>query len=149
MSLTRKRLLAMVPGLMLWTTLVVSVTLSFIRPLWMIYFVILFDLYWLLRILYFLPFLLTSWYLYRKAIKRDWQSEAEKLPGYSDIRHLIFLPTYKEDQSVVEETLKNLVECPFPTKRMMIVFINRRLHVILITIVMIIVMVVIVSMLMA
>lgn len=121
MSLTRKRLLAMVPGLMLWTTLVVSVVLSFIRPLWMIYFVILFDLYWLLRILYFLPFLLTSWYLYRKAIKRDWQSEAAKLPGYEDIRHLIFLPTYKEDQSVVEETLKNLVECPYPTKRMMIV----------------------------
>jgi cellulose synthase/poly-beta-1,6-N-acetylglucosamine synthase-like glycosyltransferase len=102
-------------------TLAVSVGLSFWRPIWMIYFIILFDLYWLLRILYFLPFLLISWYRYRQALKMNWQSLAEQQTGYMEIRHLIFLPTYKEDLSVVEETMQSLSKCPYPSQNMMIV----------------------------
>ena len=88
--MTRKRCWEIIPGLLVWLTLILSVTLSFVRPLWMIYFIILFDLYWLLRILYFLPFLLTSWYRYRQALKRNWQAEVEVLPAYDRIRQVIF-----------------------------------------------------------
>lgn len=121
MSQARKRIYQMIPGATVWLLLIVAVAFSFVRPLWMIYFIILFDLYWLLRILYFIPFLLLSWYRYRQAIKRDWQSDAEKLPGYDRVRHLIFLPTYKEDLAVIEETFETLVECPYPANRMYVV----------------------------
>ncbi|MEI7511849.1 MAG: glycosyltransferase family 2 protein [Candidatus Uhrbacteria bacterium] len=109
------------PGALVWTTLILSVSLSFIRPIWMVYFIIIFDLYWLLRVTYSIPFLLSSWVQYRRAMKRDWQTEAEQLPGYDAIRHLIFLPTYKEDASVVRETLRTLTHAAFPASRMIIV----------------------------
>ncbi len=111
----------MIPGGLVWLTLLLSILLSFVRPLWMIYFIILFDLYWLLRILYFVPFLITAWVRYRRAIKRDWQAEAERCSGYDRVRHLVFLPMVKEGLPIVRETLTRLVENRFPAKRMMIV----------------------------
>jgi hypothetical protein len=118
---SKRRLYEILPGLLVWLTLVVSVLLSFVRPLWMIYFVILFDLYWLLRILYFIPFLILSWARYRAALRRNWQAEAERLAGYQAIRHLVFLPTYKEEASVVRETLRTLAAASYPAKRMAVV----------------------------
>lgn len=117
----QKRVFEIIPGALIWTTLVVSVILSFVRPLWMVYFVIVFDLYWLLRVVYFIPFLLTSWFKYRNALKRDWQGDAERLPGYDRVSHLVFLPTYKEDENVVRETLETLVACAYPSDRMIVV----------------------------
>lgn len=109
------------PGALVWTTLILSVILSFVRPIWMVYFIIVFDLYWLLRVTYSIPFLLASWWQYRRAIKRDWQMEAVKQSGYDAIRHLVFLPTYKEEVHVVRETLRNLSQAAFPANRMVIV----------------------------
>jgi hypothetical protein len=108
------------PGALVWTTLILSVVLSFVRPIWMVYFIIVFDLYWLLRVTYSIPFLLTSWWRYHQAIKRDWQAEAVHLGGYDNIRHLIFLPTYKEEAAVIRETLRTLSQAAFPASRMII-----------------------------
>ena len=44
------RLLEMVPGLMVWATFAIALGLSVFRPIWAIYFIIVFDLYWLVRI---------------------------------------------------------------------------------------------------
>lgn len=118
---TLKRVLEIVPGAMVWTTLILSVVLSLVKPLWMVYFIIVFDLYWLLRIIYFIPFLLWSWWLYRLALKRNWQHDASNLSGYSEIRHLVFLPTYKEEKGVVRETLNSLMRCTYPSKQMYVV----------------------------
>ncbi len=119
--ISRKRIYEIIPGLLVWLTLVISISLSFIRPLWMIYFIILFDLYWLLRILYFLPFLLISWYRYRQALKRNWQKDAETMPGYADVYHVIFLPASREEIGVMRETLQVLATCQYPAKRIYIV----------------------------
>jgi len=117
----QKRAVEIFPGVLVYTTLIGAIVLSFIRPLWMVYFIMVFDLYWLLRILYFIPFLLASWSRYRKAIRRDWQADVERLPGYDKVRHLIFLPTYKEDANVIRDTLESLDACTYPSKRMVIV----------------------------
>lgn len=119
--MTRKRFFEIIPGAMVWLTLIFCITFSFIQPLWMIYFVIMFDLYWLLRILYFLPFLLISWSRYKRALHRNWQAEAEALPGYDHIRQLIFLPTYKEEYPVLRETLRVLAASAFSARRMVVV----------------------------
>jgi cellulose synthase/poly-beta-1,6-N-acetylglucosamine synthase-like glycosyltransferase len=122
MTRTRyQRFLEIIPGALVWTTLILSVVLSFAKPLWMVYIIIIFDLYWLLRIIYFIPFLLWSWWLYRLALKRDWQHDASFLPGYDSVRHLVFLPTYKEEKGVIRETLHSLMRCSYPAKRMIIV----------------------------
>ncbi len=115
------RFLEIIPGALVWGTLFLSIVLSIWQPLWMVYFVIVFDLYWLLRILYFIPFLLHSWWLYRVSLKKDWQAEAEKLPNYDKIRHVVFLPTVKEGITVVRETLNSLSQASFPADHIAVI----------------------------
>jgi cellulose synthase/poly-beta-1,6-N-acetylglucosamine synthase-like glycosyltransferase len=85
-----------------------------------VYAVIVFDVYWLLRILYYLPYLLTAWWRYRQALRTDWLARAQALPGYDRIRHLVFLPTFQEELDVVRETLRNLQAAAIPNDRMIV-----------------------------
>lgn len=117
----RIRLWEIIPGALIWTVFIVAISLSFLRPLWMMYFIILFDLYWLFRVFYFTPFIILSWYRYRNALKRDWQKEAERLPGYGALHHVVFLPFSRESADVVDETLKSLTQASSPASRMVIV----------------------------
>jgi hypothetical protein len=110
----------LIPGALLWSTLAGSLVLSYVYPLGIIYFIFVFDVYWLLRIVYFLPFVLVAWSRYRKALRRNWQKDAEALPDYERIRHLVFLPTYKEEIAVVRETLRNLSQSAYPAKRIIV-----------------------------
>lgn len=118
---TRRRIWEVVPGALVWGIFLAAISLSFLKPLWMMYFIILFDLYWLFRVFYFTPFILLSWHRYRQALKTNWQEKAEVLPGYEAIRHVIFLPFSRESAAVVEETLKALMKVAYPAHRMTIV----------------------------
>jgi len=116
-----QRILEIIPGALVWTTIILAIILSYVRPLWVIYFVIVFDLYWLFRVTYFMPFLIISWWRYRRDIKRDWQKSAECIPGYDDIHHLVFLPTYKEEVGVIRETLRQILRGSMPSSKLIIV----------------------------
>ncbi len=116
-----QRFLEILPGGLVWFTIIASIGLSFIRPLWVIYFVIVFDLYWLFRVTYFLPFLVVSWFRFRRDGKKDWQKLAAGRPGYDRIRHLVFLPTYKEEVGVIRDTLERIATGAYPADRIMIV----------------------------
>ena len=111
----------MLPGLVIWTTFVLALVLSFLQPLWVIIFIIVFDLLWLYRVIYFNLFMVIAWVAYRKTIKVDWHKKLEGLRGADSKIHLVFLPTYKEDYEIIETTLKSLQNNSFPANRMMIV----------------------------
>ncbi|MBU4421943.1 hypothetical protein KKB41_03235, partial [Patescibacteria group bacterium] len=66
------RFFEMLPGIMLWTALIGLFVLSFILPLWVIIFIIIYDLLWLFRIIYFSFYLIFSWRRCRKTVKQDW-----------------------------------------------------------------------------
>lgn len=117
----KQRLLEIIPGALVWTTIIATITLSFIRPLWVVYFVIVFDLYWLFRVAYFTPFVLISWARFWRETRTDWQPKAEARPGYDRIHHLVFLPTYKEDIEVIRGTLESLLASRYPANRMVVV----------------------------
>lgn len=115
------RLLEAVPATLVWTTFVLAIALSFWQPIFVIYFVILFDLYWLLRVCYFVLYISLSWRRYQGAIRRDWWTDLQTLPRWRDMYHLIFLPTYKEDIGVLRSTLLRLKETVYDTKRYIVV----------------------------
>lgn len=119
---TRYRIYETLPGLLVWAVLLSGFVLSFVRPLWVIYFVILFDLYWVFRVVYFVFYLLLSWRSYEMTNKVSWM---EKLPAFGprvdDYLHCIFLPVYNEDEHVVRETLEALCKSSFPARRMIVV----------------------------
>lgn len=116
----RTRIYEMIPGILVWITLLGSVVLSYVYPLAIVAFIIVFDVYWLLRITYFIPFLLISWVRYRRDARRDWQADAEQLPGYERIHHLIMLPTWREPIEVLREAMENLLRSALPADRMIV-----------------------------
>lgn len=116
------RVLEMIPGSLVWSTFIFAVVLSFVRPAWAVYFIILFDLYWLWRVSYFVFYTTLSWRQYMRDIKRDWFFELQRdYPQWRSIYHLIFLPTYREDLSVIETTLKSLIEAAYDPKRFIVI----------------------------
>jgi cellulose synthase/poly-beta-1,6-N-acetylglucosamine synthase-like glycosyltransferase len=119
---TKVRILEIIPGFLVWTTFIGVLVLSFARPLWAIYFIIAFDLYWLLRILYMLVYLLTSWRRYRRDAKIDWFEKNKTLnKDYQNYFHLIFLPTYKEPYNVVEKPFDALCQSNYDLKKFIVV----------------------------
>lgn len=116
-----KRVYEIIPGALVWLTVAMSVVLSYFQPLWMVYFVIVYDLYWLFRVAYFLPFLLSSWWTYKRDIKIDWLSLAKTQPGFNDIYHVVVMPTVKEELFVLMDSVESLLNSAYPKDRMIVV----------------------------
>ncbi|MFH1235838.1 MAG: glycosyltransferase family 2 protein [Parcubacteria group bacterium] len=115
------RLLEMVPGLMVWTTFAVTTGLSLIRPIWAIYFIIVFDLYWLVRISYMMVYVYLGYRRFRIESSIDWLERCKSLSDWNSMHHLIFVPTYKEPYEVLHDTFTGLVKSSFPSDRFIVV----------------------------
>lgn len=109
------------PGALVWTTFVLALVLSFVAPVSVVIFIIVFDFYWLFRVAYFVFFLVVSWRRYRRCARRNWAKELRTLPGWDRIHHLVFLPTYKEELEIVRATFRSLAASEYPKEKMMIV----------------------------
>ncbi|PIR74468.1 MAG: hypothetical protein COU35_02185 [Candidatus Magasanikbacteria bacterium CG10_big_fil_rev_8_21_14_0_10_47_10] len=106
---TKYRILEVLPGLSVWLTLIVALVLSFVRPLWMIYAVILFDIYWMLRVINFSFYLILSWLRFREVRSVDWKdSMRHDLSNWQDKQHVIFLTLYEEEWDVVETAIQSI-----------------------------------------
>ena len=115
------RIYEMIPGLLIWVTFILAIVLSVFRSLWVIYFVIVLDVYWVIRIWYLFFYLIISWCRYIKAIKINWQAKVKEFSNWEEYIHLITLPTYKEPYEVVRDTFDKLLESDYPKDKMVIV----------------------------
>src|SRR3989338_11216990 len=71
----RYRFYEILPGFSIWFTLIAGVLLSFFYPLVIIYAIIIFDVYWVLRVVYFSFYLILSWTRFRGAVRTDWMGK--------------------------------------------------------------------------
>lgn len=115
------RFLEIIPGALVWTAFILSIALSFFQPLWVIGFIIIFDTLWLIRISYLLVYLLVSARRHRRDSRKDWYAMAKAQPGFQDLVHLIFLPTYKEPEAVIAQTLEGLTHVQYPAEKLFVV----------------------------
>lgn len=115
------RLLELIPGLTIWLIFIGCIVLSFVKPIWAIYFIILFDLYWLLRTFCLLIFLLTSWSNLVKTQKINWLTKVNEIAEWKKIYHLIVMPTYKEETEVIVPTFEALVNSDYPKDKFIVV----------------------------
>lgn len=121
----------MVPGILAWSTLLSVVIFSFIAPVYMAVFIIIFDVYWLLKTIYLSTYLRIAFKQVQKNMKVDWYEKLKNLdtkkytvPGILDwreIRHLVFLPTYKEDEVVVGSTIDGLAVNHYDLKKLTVI----------------------------
>lgn len=118
----RYRLYEMIPGALIWLTLILGLTLSFFVPLPMMYIIIVFDIYWVLRVVYFSLYLVVSWSRFRKALKVNWFDKlVHTFPEWQKTKSVVFLPVATESVEVVRSTLKALQLSTFPPKKLFIV----------------------------
>lgn len=116
----RYRRLEYIPGALLWTIYIGAIALSFVRPLWVIYFIIVFALYWVLRVFYFVFYAILSARTFRKTMHIDWETKVKALPQWNEYYHLITLPTAVEPFPVLEHTFNGLLSQSYPKDRMII-----------------------------
>ncbi len=89
----------------------------------MIYAILIFDVYWVLRVVYFSFYLILSWTRFRRAVQTDWlaKAKADFPAGFAQRKHVVFLPIYNEAYEVVATTLKGILSSTYPAERMYIV----------------------------
>lgn len=120
----RYRLYEILPGLSIWGTLVAAIALSFWKPLWMIYFIILFDIYWVLKVVNFSFYLLVSWNRFRAARRTDWKDKLSHeiaFQTWAAKRHVVFLTLYNEPWDVVETAMKSICDAVYKKEQFVIV----------------------------
>lgn len=109
------------PGALIWLTFSFSIIISFIKPLWVIYFIILFSFYWVLRVFYFIIYVTAAAKQYYKDNKIDWQKKIEEMTNWQDYYQVVFIPTYNEPHEVIKNTLESLRASAFPNERIIVV----------------------------
>ncbi len=118
----RYRLYEILPGLSIWLTIIFGLVFSFLFPLFMMYVVIVFDIYWVLRVLYFSFYIVFSWNRFRQAIKKDWFAMlAKEYPAWEGKINVIFLPVYNESWEVIQTTLDAIRASSYPAQKLYIV----------------------------
>lgn len=118
---TRYRLLEMIPGMINWMTLILAVIFSIWKPLWMVYFIVAFDFYWMVKVLYFTTYLVIAYYRFRQAASVDWLERVQHLPDFSHILHLVIIPNATESVEVLKTTFAHLAKSNYPLDKMVVV----------------------------
>lgn len=143
------RLFEIFPALLTWATLVAMFVFSAYLPTAVAVFIILFDIYWLLKTFYLSFHLRTTFTEMRKNLKIDWIAELKKMksdtnnptPDYGggirgirinsdfsdrlrdwqSVYHLVILPMVDEPPDVVLESFESLARIEYPKEKMFVV----------------------------
>lgn len=118
---TQYRILEILPGFLVWSSFAVAIAMSYLRPIWVIGFIILFDLYWLIRAVYVLVYLIIAYLRYRTAKSVDWESRAAGIEGSESLVHLVMVPLSKEPYEVLKQSFEAFTRSKYPLSRLFIV----------------------------
>ena len=113
----------MIPGVLTWTTLILCVALSWGAPVFVSLFIIVFDIYWFCKSMYFLFHLSSTYRAIRDNLAVDWikKLEEEHASKWRDIYHLVIFPMYKEPYELVRESFESLSRVKYPSEKMIVV----------------------------
>jgi len=117
-----KRALEIMPGALSWATLIGLLFLSWKFPFVVAVFIVLYDLFWLLKTIYLFIHLRISFVKMRKNQKINWfQKIKEHRKEWEEIYHLVVFPMYKESHNVVRKSVLNILETNYPKEKILLV----------------------------
>jgi len=114
------RLLEMLPGFLTWVTLIGLILLSWLAPTTAAFFIIIFDLYWLIKTVYLSFHLRSNWKKIRHNMNLDWEERLVNLK-YGHLWQMVILPFYKEPFEVIDKTIEKILESKWNHKERTIV----------------------------
>lgn len=117
---TLYRFFECVPGILSWGTIIVAILLSYFAPFAAAIFIIIFDLYWLVKTLYLSLHLNHNWRRVTHNINLDWHKMLETLK-YEKVIHMVILPFYNESYEVVSKSVEALLKVDYDLKKMIVI----------------------------
>lgn len=114
------RFYEILPGFLSWLTIILAFVCSWIYPMQTAIFIMAFDVFWLLKTVYLSLHLKVNWRRIKEHMDTDWTEKLKSL-NHDHIYHMIMLPFYKEDESIVEKTLLSLLQCRYNSKKLIVV----------------------------
>jgi len=124
------RFFEILPGFFSWGTLAGVFILSWLAPVTIAFFIIIFALYWVLKVTYLSFHQVASFRQMRKNLKINWMEKLSRLQvencklkigNWNDIYHLVIFPMYKEGPEIIRTSLQSLVNSDYPKKNLIIV----------------------------
>ncbi len=117
------RIFEMLPGVLAWSTILLMFLLSWLVPVWVAIFIILFDIYWLLKTVFLSFHLRATFKKMRENLKINWLEKLKSIVNgqWSNVYHLIILPMHKEPYEVVKETFGSLIKANYPKDKFIVV----------------------------
>lgn len=128
-----QRSIEMLPGIISWIFLIGGVYVSYKSPVIIAVFIIIFDLYWMVKVFYITVFAIFGYRRMKIWEGIDWLAKCRELSGaenkseieqgiaLENIYQLIILPTYKEGLEVLRTTLDCIVNSNYPKDKMILV----------------------------
>jgi hypothetical protein len=132
------RFLETIPGLLSFGTLFLLILLSYLTPVFVAYFLIAFDVYWLLYVIYMAIYLVVAYHKVKVNMEIDWPQRCRDLAAgldqtelpadclakqgltWKDVYHLVILPTYNEDVAIIKTALQSLIDDGFPREQLIV-----------------------------
>ena len=74
-----QRILEIIPGVLSWSTLIGVVVLSFLKPVWMAVFIIMFDIYWICRTIFITYYSIKAYRRLKKGKTIDWWERCQNI----------------------------------------------------------------------
>ncbi len=117
-----KRFLEILPGFLSWAVLFGLLFLSWRVPGVVAIFIVLYDLYWLVKISYLVAHLRLSFRTMRDNMDRDWLKRLkQERRAWERIHHLVVFPMFHEPYEVVRASIRSVAEANYPKKRFWVV----------------------------
>src|SRR4051812_39381152 len=110
----RSDLLPKMIGLATWGLVTLPLWGALVAPLTLAWLVLIFNAYWLLRSSMLGIGSVVSYTRLRRAERTDWLAAARAEAGFDELHHVVVIPTYKEDDRILAETLNHLIAQDFP-----------------------------------
>lgn len=117
------RAFEILPGTLVWVTLIGMVIFSWLFPTFTAFFIIIFCIYWLLRTTHFTVHLISAYRKMKKNLETDWLKKLDQLPAvnWKEIYHLVIFPAYNEDFHVMRDSFRALASARYPKDKIIAV----------------------------
>ena len=109
------------PPALAWVAITSPAWAAILAPQVLGYFLVAFSGYWLWRSVEFAVGLLIGLARMHLAQRRDWVAAGSRLPGFERLHHIALVPTYKESDEILSETLEHLARQTLPRERIGVV----------------------------
>jgi hypothetical protein len=116
-----KRSLELLPGFVSWTLILFPIWGSILIPYIVAYFILFFDVYW-----FYKSFSLAiNAYVASKKIKEaeqvNWLKKVNKLSDFRKVKHVVIIPTFKENLNKLRQTVQSIASQTLPPKQIFVV----------------------------